>query len=614
MANPEQELHCTEEFPDSTPAAERQPVPQGIGNLVEREFQLGQVPGTMEPRGEDTADCGEGRQQLSRCTSQRDESANEGGLCPSNEEGNGNSDNERNGRTDTSLQRNHLDRIDNEGLRGERDKPKRDRGMAELSSPDEGVGPSGTKRNNRRKPGATGTSSDESDHQRPGYGRGPTDDGTADYQTTVVHISADRLRFERGARPPSFIIADHGDHQHFIWNATNGNRQRGWRRIAKYIGLDPVQTREGISAIQRIRSTDKFAQYLVRVATTGENILKCFGKSKPMLEYWNTLMEYTGEELEGCINWMDEKRELRRSNKLETKMTNVMTRENQWEYARTMVKDKRKFTIAAFERTLLTEDVKQLYMMFGTSWKGHILMAMTEVKSQRLREEFATPYFARIQQLADEGWAGCVESTCTHGQDNDWSEEMSWLEKLFNANRILTRTILQAINDVMDSKFDKINTLVFQGATNTGKSLLANLITDNLLVGLVSRASDQSAFAFQNLVNKRVALFEEPRITQQNVNDMKLLLGGEKSLDVQVKHQDSEPLPRTPVIITTNDDLGQWVPSTDAEPLHSRTITFRLTERICQARQTDLGHGRLKEPEHKICQCAFAALAKKYGF
>ncbi len=142
---------------------------------------------------------------------------------------------------------------------------------------------------------------------------------------------------------------------------------------------------------------------------------------------------------------------------------------------------------------------------------------------------------------------------------------------------------------------------------------MANLIVENTLFGLVQRIGDQSAFHLQNLLNKYCAIMEEPRITPATVNDMKLLMGGEDTLEVSVKHGDSEKLERTPVIVTTNTDLGKWVPMADADPLKSRTKTFVLDKCIKQTGDSDRKVASQQvAPPFKLCQRMLYHCAEQY--
>nr|CDS32224.1 non capsid protein NS 1 [Hymenolepis microstoma]CUU98108.1 non capsid protein NS 1 [Hymenolepis microstoma] len=71
-----------------------------------------------------------------------------------------------------------------------------------------------------------------------------------------------------------------------------------------------------------------------------------------------------------------------------------------------------------------------------------------------------------------------------------------------------------------------MNTLCFKGQTNTGKTLLANPITSHLTLATACCRGDQTAFHFDNLLNRTVALMEESRNTMITRNDYKCLLGG----------------------------------------------------------------------------------------
>ncbi|KER18282.1 hypothetical protein T265_16164, partial [Opisthorchis viverrini] len=68
------------------------------------------------------------------------------------------------------------------------------------------------------------------------------------------------------------------------------------------------------------------------------------------------------------------------------------------------------------------------------------------------------------------------------------------------------------------------------------------------------------------LLNKTLALMEEPRITQLTVNDFKELLGG-NPFDIHVKHQKDERLERLPVLITTNNPLTYYVMDADGKAI-----------------------------------------------
>nr|CDS32661.1 non capsid protein NS 1 [Hymenolepis microstoma] len=115
-----------------------------------------------------------------------------------------------------------------------------------------------------------------------------------------------------------------------------------------------------------------------------------------------------------------------------------------------------------------------------------------------------------------------------------------------------------------------------------GKSLLCKVMTEFLLTGTISRQSENTNFAFENLLDRSVAILEEPKINASNANDMKQLLGGE-SFEVAVKYKPMQFLPRLPVIITTNEYLGCRLPDVDAAALESRYYQFTFSTQIASS-------------------------------
>lgn len=88
-------------------------------------------------------------------------------------------------------------------------------------------------------------------------------------------------------------------------------------------------------------------------------------------------------------------------------------------------------------------------------------------------------------------------------------------------------------------RYQKINTIVFQGPTNAGKSLLLELLIKELQPEEIRRERDNSAFHLDQLPNATIATFEEPLITPNNVGTWKLLLEG-KQIKTDIKHKDKE--------------------------------------------------------------------------
>lgn len=127
---------------------------------------------------------------------------------------------------------------------------------------------------------------------------------------------------------------------------------------------------------------------------------------------------------------------------------------------------------------------------------------------------------------------------------------MKWIQCLFKENRIDIVNFLTWFTLIADKKIYKINTLVLQGPTGTGKSLTLNALIGQLNTGIVTRTGDANQFHLQNLLGKSYGLFEEPRISQITIDDFKLLFEG-ACFEINVEHQEPEMLTRITIFVST---------------------------------------------------------------
>lgn len=133
-------------------------------------------------------------------------------------------------------------------------------------------------------------------------------------------------------------------------------------------------------------------------------------------------------------------------------------------------------------------------------------------------------------------------------------------------NNKCVKEFCKIVRSIMDCKFNKVKALVFYGPTNTGKSLLFLPLTEFFECGTILRISDNSAFAYVNLLDRTVGLMEEPRIIAQTVEDVKQLFRGE-IFEVHVKYSQPEMLERLTIMVTINEFLGIRIAEVDAVAL-----------------------------------------------
>lgn len=153
-------------------------------------------------------------------------------------------------------------------------------------------------------------------------------------------------------------------------------------------------------------------------------------------------------------------------------------------------------------------------------------------------------------------------------------QALDYLELIFEKNHIDRREFKRSLLRWKNRKEGKKNTILFTGPSNSGKTLLANLICELFWhedEWGYSFPDKNSEFMFEHFNGKKVYRFEELLVTPQNVDMLKCVLGGER-LPIGVKYKSKMLLKPAPVIITTNRRLNKWIDPADYAALCSRLI------------------------------------------
>ncbi len=83
----------------------------------------------------------------------------------------------------------------------------------------------------------------------------------------------------------------------------------------------------------------------------------------------------------------------------------------------------------------------------------------------------------------------------------------------------------------------------------------------------------RSNFHFASCVGKRIIWWDEPELNPLNIENVKLLFGGQK-LSVEVKYQSTQPLERTPVFCASNKYPGHSL--SDSSIMQNRCYIFEF--------------------------------------
>lgn len=159
------------------------------------------------------------------------------------------------------------------------------------------------------------------------------------------------------------------------------------------------------------------------------------------------------------------------------------------------------------------------------------------------------------------------------------SESVAWFERIMHHNDIDPEEFVQNVYRIVEKRLPKKNSIFLFGAPNAGKTLLANSIARSVhFSSTLSNMQGRSSFELQDMMYSRVAVFNEPQISNNSVELLKNVTEG-NTVTIDVKFKSGQSLPRTPIICTTNTKF--CINCNNAE-IHSaafraRSFTYTLT-------------------------------------
>ena len=139
------------------------------------------------------------------------------------------------------------------------------------------------------------------------------------------------------------------------------------------------------------------------------------------------------------------------------------------------------------------------------------------------------------------------------------------------------------IATVLNKKAGKQNSICFYGPASTGKTNLAKAIANTVkLYGCVNHLNKN--FVFNDCAAKLVIWWEECLMHQDWVEQAKCCMGGTE-FRIDRKHKESQLLPQTPVLISTNNDIytcvgGNIVTHVHSKPLKDRVVQFNFMKQL----------------------------------
>ncbi|XP_069176808.1 uncharacterized protein [Procambarus clarkii] len=349
------------------------------------------------------------------------------------------------------------------------------------------------------------------------------------------------------------------------------NHQPSSWLITTTIGTLPSDAPQTISADNARYGVNKL-HYFGFVSAQIKNIIRYFTHNK-----------IPSDEIDGPCPYMEKKRQERKPK------TN---KNNEYEFILEMIEKHNVISVNDLLHKQTQEEFALMYKTLGTGYKDKIRSILAFTIKKKQQESNAQPVMIQLQKTT---------------RDTYQDRNVAWLKYLFQKNNINIVEFLSWFIMIADKRFNKINTLVIEGPTGTGKTLTLGALLNTLNTGTITRGGDNNQFHFQNLLNRNFALFEEPRINHATVDEYKLLLEG-STFEINVKNSDMEPLKRIPIFISTNKPIDYWVAPADGAALQSRTKTFQFNIEIKGISDRMPAHNSLDPPPGRITTADFLYL------
>lgn len=134
-------------------------------------------------------------------------------------------------------------------------------------------------------------------------------------------------------------------------------------------------------------------------------------------------------------------------------------------------------------------------------------------------------------------------------------ESISAVEMLLTFQYTNFVPFLERLYSVCERSLPKLNSLFIQGRPNSGKTWFIDMVAGFYLnVGNVKNVVRGQNFPFNDCVNRRLLIWNEPSIMPSGYDSVKMLAGGDPC-PTAVKYQGDATITRTPLIFTSNRSI-----------------------------------------------------------
>lgn len=221
----------------------------------------------------------------------------------------------------------------------------------------------------------------------------------------------------------------------------------------------------------------------------------------------------------------------------------------------------------------LLEFIEKEQIKDYTTYEMKLMTYDDEYLEQHLAYSQQQQYVHKVEQMirtvcfrnVNKPWHQLVENIKPPAEDSyshyvSLKQSVLFLLFWLRHNSFDEREFCRDLRDIIDRKRQKFNLLYLYGNANCFKTTFLNSILDSCVWGVTIGAIDKNnvRFAFQPVIGKRIAYWDEVRANNTTQEPIKCVFGGE-SLTTDVKYQNSQELKRTPFLASSNQPLWYGV-------------------------------------------------------
>lgn len=161
------------------------------------------------------------------------------------------------------------------------------------------------------------------------------------------------------------------------------------------------------------------------------------------------------------------------------------------------------------------------------------------------------------------------------------ADSLEWFGKICTFNRFDQKTFFLDALSVMDRVKTKINTVLALGPPNSGKTLVMESLAKSVVYYANCQSfNGKSSFEFQDMLNSRCALINEPKITDLTIETLKNIFEG-ASTGIDVKYKSAQLLSRTPCFVASNMVLTAYLVANrelQDRALKARSVVYNFNQ------------------------------------